>query len=246
MSESYYPYVGSGKIYTRIASAAAGLMELGNASKIGLKVKEDKKPLKDYTKTGGGTYASVTRVDTVTLEIKAHDLNKTNIARAVFGTESVVTGAAVVDEVVMAYKGGLCVLAHPSATGVVLTNSAGTTTHAEGVDYEVRPGGVFILAAGAIADGASLKVDYSFATYFKVEALTSSAKIIELFFEGLNEANSGKPVLVDVYRAQLSPAKALELLGDNFADIDIEAEVLKDTSKTGAGISQYFKVRAAQ
>jgi hypothetical protein len=242
---SYYPYVGSGKIYTRVAGSAAGKLELGNASKIGLKVKEDKKPLKDYTKTGGGNYASVSRIDTVTLEIKAHDLNKTNIARAVFGTEAVVTGAAVLDEVITAYKGGLCTLAHPAPTAVVVTDSAGTTTYVQNTDYEVRPGGIFILAAGVIPDGAILKVDYSFATYFKVEALTSSAQIIELFFEGLNEANSGKPVLVDVYRAQLSPAKALELLGDNFADLDIEAEVLKDTTKTGVGISQYFRVRGA-
>lgn len=243
---SYYPYIGSGKIYARVAGAAAGLMEIGNASKLDLQVKEDKKTLRDYTKPGGGSYASVTRIDTVTLSATVHDLNKTNVARAVFGSEAVVTGAAVVDEVITAYKGAIADLNHPAATSVVVTNSAATTTYVENVDYEVRAAGIFILAAGAITDAQSLKVDYTFATYNKVEALTSSAQTLELVFEGLNEANSGKPVIVDVYRAQLSPAKALALLGDDFAELEIEAEVLKDTSKTGVGISQYFRARMAQ
>ncbi len=242
---SYYPYLGSGRIYARVAGTATGRFDLGNASKLEIKVKEGRKQLKDYTKPGGGSYASVARVDSATLEMTLHDLNKTNVARAVFGTESVVTGAAVLDEVVTAYKGGISTLAHPGATAVVVTNSAGTTTYVANADYEVRPGGILILDAGTIADAASLKVDYSFATYNKVEALTSAAQTLELFFEGLNEANSGKPVLVDVYRAQLSPTKALALLGDDFADLEVEAEVLKDPTKTGVGISQYFRARLA-
>jgi hypothetical protein len=245
MDTSYYPYLGSGKIYARVAGTATGRMELGNASKLELAVKEDKQKLKDYTKPGGGTYASVTRVDSVTLNMTLHDLNKTNVARAVFGSEAVVTGAAVLDEVLVAYKGAMCPLAHPAPTAVVVTNTAGTTTYVADTDYEVRPGGLFIPSTSAITDGQSLKVDYSFETYNKVEALTTGAQTLELFFEGLNEANSGKPVLVDVWRAQLSPTKALALLGEKFADLEVEAEVLKDSSKTGAGISQYFRARLA-
>lgn len=243
MSEtSYYPYLGSGKIYARVAGAAAGLMELGNASKLELAVKEDKQKLKDFTKPGGGTYASVSRIDTVTVQMTLSDLNKTNVARAVFGTAAAVPGAAVVDEAVIAYKGALVTLAHPNPTAVVVTNSAATTTYAVDVDYEVRPGGIFILD-GAITDAEALKVDYTFASYHKVEAMTQGSITLELHCEGLNEANSNKPVIVDIYRAQLSPTKALSLLGDKFADLQIEAEVLKDTSKTGTGISQYFRAK---
>lgn len=242
MSESsYYPYIGSGKIYARVAGAAAGLIELGNASKLELAVKEDKQKLKDFTKPGGGTYSSVSRIDTVTLQMTLNDLNKTNVARAVFGTESAVAGATVTDEAVTAYLGALAPLAHPNPQAVVVTNSADATTYDEGVDYEVRPGGIFILATGTITAAQALKVDYTYASYHKVEAMTQGAITLELHFEGLNEANSGKPVIVDVYRAQLSPTKALSLLGDKFADLQIEAEVLKDTTKVGVGVSQYFR-----
>ena len=241
----YYPYLGSGKIYARAAGAAAGLIEIGNASKLELAVKEDKQKLKDYSKPGGGVYATVSRVSEATLQMTLNDLNKTNVARAVFGTESAVAGATVADEAVTAYKGAIAPLAHPNPTAVTVTDTAGTTTYVANTDYEVRAGGIFIIAAGAITNAQSLKVDYTYAAYDKVEAMTSSAITLELHFEGLNEANSGKPVIVDIYRAQLSPTKALSLLGEKFADLEVEAEVLADTSKVGAGISQYFRVQLA-
>lgn len=240
---TYYPYLGSGKIYARTAGSATGLVELGNATKLELSVKEDKQKLKDYSKPGGGTYASVSRISEATLSMTLNDLNKANVARAVFGTASAVAGALVVDEVVTAYKGALVPLAHINPTAVVLTNSAATTTYVAGTDYEVRAGGLFIFATGAITEAQALKVDYSYAAYDKVEAMTSSSIVLELHFEGLNEANNGRPVVVDIYKAQLSPTKALSLLGDKFADLQVEAEMLADTGRVGAGISQYFRVK---
>ena len=221
-------------------------MELGNASKLELTTKEDKQTLKDFTKPGGGTYASVSRIDNVMVQMTLHDLNKTNVARAVFGTASAVAGETVADEVVVAFKDALVPLAHINPTAVVVSNSDAATTYKEGEDYEVRPGGIFILDAGDIADAQSLKVGYTYVAYSKIEAMTTGAITLELHFEGLNEANSDKPVVVDIYRAQLSPTKALSLLGDKFADLQVEAEVLKDTTKTGTGISQYFRARMAE
>ena len=242
----YYPYLGSGIIYARVAGTAAGLIELGNASELTLAVKEDKKKLQDFSKPGGGTYASVSRIDTVTAQMKLNDLNKTNVARAVFGTESAVVGDTVVDEVVIGYKGALVPFAHINPSTVVVSHSTGTPTYVENTDYEVRAGGIYIIPAGAITNAQSLKVDYVFLDYDKVEAMTSGALTLELHFEGLNEANSGKPVILDIYRAQLSPTKALSLLGDKFSDLDVEAEVLKDSSKVGVGISQYFRAKLAR
>lgn len=241
----YYPYLGSGKIYARAQGSAAGLMELGNASKLELAVKEDKQKLKDFSKPGGGTYASVSRISEATLQMTLNDLNKTNVARAVFGTELAVAGATVVDEAVVAYKGAIVPLLHPSPTAVTVSHTTGTPAYVANTDYEVRAGGIYIIASGAITDAQALKVDYTYAAYDKVEAMTSSSILLELHFEGLNEANSGKPVIVDIYKAQLSPTKALSLLGDKFADLQVEAEVLADTSKTGVGISQYFRVKLA-
>ena len=245
MPSPYKPYLGSGQVFARVAGAAAALLAIGNCSMLEPTVKENKQTLKDYTKPGGGTYASVSRIDTVSIKLKLHDLNPTNVARAIFGSEAVVPAGTVLDEVGTPYKGGLMPLAHVNPTAVVVTNSAGSTTYVRGTDYEVAGGGILILETGAITNAQQLKTDYAFAEYTRVEAMTMGAVILELHFEGLNEADSGKPVILDVYRAQLSPTKALSLLGDKFSDLEVEAEVLKDPTKTGTGISQYMRVKMA-
>lgn len=241
----FYPYLGVGRVYARLSGAAAGLIDIGDTSKLDIAVKENKLRQANSSKLGGGVRATVSRITEVTLSMMLNDLNKTNVARALFGSESAVPGASVLDEVVVAYKGALSRLAHINPTAVTVTTSDGLTTYVVGTDYEVRPSGIFIIATGAILEGASLKVDYTYAGYDKVEAMTTGAIILELHFEGLNEANSGLPVIVDIYRAQLSPTKALSLLGDKFADLTIDAEVLGDPTKVGAGISQYFTVKMA-
>lgn len=242
----YYPYLGVGRIYARLAGSSAARLPVGNSSELVFEVKENKVKLQDYSQLGGGTYASVSRVESCTAKFKLSDLNKTNVARAVFGTESAVAGDTVADEVVVAHKGALVAFEHIGPTAVEVEASTGSTVYVEGEDYEVRAGGIFIIPGGAITDAESLKVSYTFLSYDKVEALTSGSKILELYFEGLNEALSGAPLVVDAYRMQLSPTKALSLLGDKFAELDMEGELLKDPTKVGTGISQYFRARLAR
>lgn len=61
-------------------------------------------------------------------------------------------------------------------------------------------------------------------------------------FDGLNEAQSGKPVSVTLYRVKFSPTAGLDLIGDDFNKMDIKGAVLQDTSITGTGLSQYIKI----
>lgn len=241
---TYYPYLGSGKIYARVAGAAAGLIYMGNASKLDITVKDKKVSLQDFSKPGGGVYASVSRIESATLNVVLNDLNKTNIARAIFGTDSAIVGGTVVDETVTAYLDALVPLANPAPTAVTVKDGAtGLISYVAGTDYEARAGGIYIITGGAIVAAESLKVSYTYGAYSKIEAMTGGAPVLELLFEGLNEANSGKPVIVEIYRAQLSPAKALSLLGDKFSDLTVDAEMLVDSSKTGTGISQFFRAK---
>jgi hypothetical protein len=41
----------------------------------------------------------------------------------------------------------------------------------------------------------------------------------------------------------LGATKALGFIDDNFAKLQIEGEVLSDPTKTGAGLSRFFKVQ---
>lgn len=241
-----YSYIGVGKIYLKKVGSAAGLIEVGNCSGLNLSVNEESKEVKDYTKPGGGTYNEVSRISSVEVSMTMIDLSPENLARALYGSTSAVTSAAVLDEVQTAYKGAFIPLNNiPDASvAPIVTDSAGTTTYVAGTDYEVRSGGIFILTTGTIVDAASIKIDYTKAAANVIEALTTGAQEYELFFDGLNEARSGKSATIRIHRAKLGAAKQIGLIGNDFANLESSGKVLADTSKA-AGLSQYFVAKLA-
>jgi hypothetical protein len=240
-----YSYIGSGKIYMRDLSGSGGLIEVGNVSKLDIGTEEEIKELRDYRSPGGGVINEVRRITGVTLAMTLHDLSPENLAMALYGTTEAVGAGTVTDEVVTAKLGALVRLAHTGISSVTVTNNTDTTTYVEGTDYEVRPAGLWILASGSISDGESLKVDYSYGKQDVVQALDGAQGTYELVFEGLNEARSGKPVIVDVWRARFGAAKTISFIGDDYAGLDVEGKALKDTSKP-SGTSQYFRVTLAE
>ncbi len=76
------------------------------------------------------------------------------------------SSATVTDEVVTGDHGNWVALAHARLQPgtVVLTDSGGSTTYEEGVDYVVNyvTGALMTLAAGATTDSQSLKIDYTY------------------------------------------------------------------------------------
>lgn len=80
------------------------------------------------------------------------------------------------------------------------------------------------------------------ATAGVVQALTESAQEFAISFAGLNEARSGAACSVEVFRAKFSPMKNIDLISDDFGRLTLEATVLKDSTKTGAGVSKYFTI----
>lgn len=242
---SDYSYLGSGKVYLANNSLTTGLLEIGNCSKLEFATDEEIKELQDYQSPGGGVINEVRRTKGVNLAMTLHQMDPANLAMALYGTSTPTVAGTVTDEVITARKGALCRLAKPNPTSVVVTDNAGTTTYVAGTDYEVRPGGIFVFTGGAITAAESLKVDYSYGGFDVVQALLNAPGEYLLFFEGLNEARTGKPVLIDAWRVKFGAAKALSLIGDDYAELSVEGKVLKDTTKTG-GTSQYFRAQMVQ
>lgn len=241
-----YSYIGVGKIYLREVGAAAGLIEVGNCSALAFNVTEETRELRDYTQAGGGTYNEVKRISAVEVAITAHDISPANLARALYGSSTSVVGAAVTAEAHVAYKGAFIKTASMPAAITSVTDEGGITTYAAGTDYEVRGGGIFIPETSTIVDASDIEINYTSASTDVVQALTSSGKEYEMVFDGLNEARSGKKTLVHGYRIKLGAAQSLPLIGDEYAALELTGKVLKDSTKTGAGISQYFKAEIEQ
>lgn len=237
-----YAYYGRGKCYMREAGAAAALRYIGNVTRLLLAVTEERSELPDRTTAAGGTFSEVRSIDAIEATMELASLIPANVAAAVLGSASAVSGSSVTDEAHTGYVEGLLKLAHPGPyTNVVVTGSGGTPTYVAGTDYEVRTGGIFILSGGSISNGTALLVDYDYGAYDKIEAATQGSKDYEFVFDGVNVANANKPRRVQIFKLRLGPAEQMELIGESHSTMTLTGTVVKDTSIVGAGLSQYFK-----
>lgn len=241
IQEIYKPMSNVGQVYAGVYGAAGPLAPIGNV--LGLTVTHDEEVRKqqDFSRLGGGTHAQVRRVNSASVAINMADLNLVNFARSVLGTASEVPGSNVVDEPRKAFKGGLIRLTHLDPSAVVLKKAAATIPAAG--NYEVRKEGIYILPETTLTDADDVLISYAHSTTATIEALTSANPELVISFGGLNEANSGKPVVVDLYRVGQGVAKTLALLSGNFMGLEVEGELLMDPTKSGDGISRYYRVQ---
>lgn len=238
-------YIGKGSIY--LDTGTSGLLPIGNCSKLSMSIDEEKKELLDYENAGGGLADSISRITAVKLAVTCHNMSPENIAIALRGGQAARTGSAISNEALTSKKGTLVTFARLQdlSLSLAVTGTGGTPTYTEGTDYERRRAGIWIPSASTIPDGA-IEVDYTALADNLVQALTSAGQEYRLVFDGLNEARSGKAYVVDCFRVKFSPTSGFDLIGDDFAGFEMSADILKDTTKTGAGISQFFKAAVAQ
>ena len=241
---TYKPVSLAGQFYARAYGTATPLRPIGNVLTATLSHTEEVKKQQDMTRLGGGLHSRFSRVTSAMLALKLADINVVNLARSILGTAAEVDAGNVTNEPHKAYLGGLIRLENLLPKTVVIKKGATPVTMAG--NYEVRPEGIFILdSAVGLVDDDDITVDYGHAATATVEALTAAAPELEISLGGLNEADSGKPVVIDCYRVSQSVAKQLSLIGSDFMNLDVEGELLVDPTKTGEGISRYYRVKSA-
>ncbi|MCP5428544.1 MAG: hypothetical protein H6966_09800 [Chromatiaceae bacterium] len=242
MAREDFSYLGSGRMYMREFGSNDPLAWVGNSSSLNGSIEEDSIKKPDYTQPGGGTFNEVKRVNSAKFSLVADELDGPNLARVVFGSataHAAATGKA--ENGLICNHGGLTPFEFPPSSITSVKTADDVTTYVEGMDYEVRPAGIIPLATGSMVDGDPHNVVYDHLGLNVVEALTSSAKEWEVFFEGYNEARSGKPVTVHLFRVKFGAAKNLQLIGSEHLVLESDGEMLKDLTKTGTGKSQYMK-----
>lgn len=245
MARQTYAYLGSGMIKMREFGAAAPFVAIGNCSALTFGAELNNLTLANYTKPGGGTYARVDRVTSVTVALTCHDLSAENLARASGGGVTSIPAGTVTDEALVAYKGGTTPFSIPPSSVTSVESAIGSTVYVAGTDYIVTPSGIEIPETSSIPDpvsgAANIVVTYANTIQTVVEAVINSGREYELIFEGLNEAESDLPVIVHAYRVKFAPSQSIGFIGDDFASMELTGTGLSDVTKTGTGISQYWK-----
>lgn len=238
----YKPSMNVGQVYARTYGSTGPLLPIGNVLKLEIGHAEDVEKQQDMTRLGGGTYAEVRRVKEATLNATLADLNVVNLARATLATASEIDAGTVANQAVTLHKGGLLPLPHIMISTVVLSAGSPAAPIAAAGNYEVRPEGIYIFEdAPDVTDGHAATLSYSYAGQAVLEALTTKANELELRFGGLNEADDGRPVVVDIWRASQGVTKTLALLTGKFGELDVSGTLMADPTKVGAGVSRYYR-----
>ena len=236
----YRPSALVGQVYAAVYGSDSAMLPIGNVLDMQIDYAEDVQKQEDMTRLGGGTHAEIRRVTGVKFSAKIADLNVVNLARAVLGTVSPMDAGTVANVPAVAKRGGLIPLPHINVSSLVVTK--GATPVAAAGNFDLLPEGIWVRAdAVALTDNDAITLSYSYADQVVIEALTTKAPELTFRFAGLNEADSGKPVIFDLYRVSQGVAKQLSLIKKGFGALDIEGEVLQDPTKTGVGISRYMR-----
>lgn len=233
-------FVGKGRF--SIQAAAGKLYEIGNVDKCSLSAKVDTDKVLDYTKGGGGVANSYSQVSDASISISVTDFNANNLTLALLGTSTAIASGTVTNEALVANLGGLVPLAKAGASSVVVKHTSGAPTYVANTDYQVTGAGIIILAGGAIADAQALKADYSYPAQTDIQMLTSSGQEYRFLIDGLNDADSGKVHVIEIYRWKPEPTSGLDLIGDKMGRLQIQGPILADATKTGAGMSKYARM----
>lgn len=248
MTTTQNSYSGKGSVYLKKrGSATAKRLPIGNVTALDIAISDDTKELLDYQNAGGGTLDRIVRIKSVTAKAKTSNLDSTNLAMALRGTNTVAVGAPIADEAHADIQlGSLIVLSRLPDLAIPVTVKVGAAT-IPAADYEMRRSGLWIKSdATTLIALDDILVSYTALADNLIQALVSSGDEYELVFDGLNEARSGKATVITAYRCTLSPAKSLGLISDNFGELELELTLLADESISGTGLSRFMTVRMAQ
>lgn len=192
---------------------------------------------------------SVERTGSITTDNVSAD----NLALFVIGDVSSVTQAAtpVANEPIVVKKGRFYQLGVSSGnpqgarnvSSVVVTNTAGTTTYVAGTDYNVDLvlGRLEIITTGAIANDATLHVDYTPASNSRERVASSSLAATEGALRFISDNPVGPNRDLYAPKVRLSPSGDFAWIGDDWLSMQLDIEFLKPA--TGSAI--YVDGRAA-
>jgi hypothetical protein len=142
-----------------------------------------------------------------------------------------VTNEAFPDDLVV---GDFVRLAQQKVSSVVIQDAAGTpATLVADTDYRIESadhGMIEILNLGAYTQ--PFNADYSYGGGVNVAMFTQPSPVRWLRFQGLNTADSDKPVLVELYRVQFDPIADLGLINAEYGSLQLAGSALYDAGKS--------------
>lgn len=177
------------------------------------------------------------------LAITSHSIKPAHLAKILQGVATSITGNTVTDESHPAYHDAFVALDHTNISAVTVTDVGGVQTFVADTDYIVHAdeGLIEILSTGAITDGETIEVDYTFATQSHVTTDPGNSTV-SIVLAGKNTADSDKQVRIELYKVKLDTG-AMGGITTGAAASTINGTIQKDTRRAAG--DQFFKYKIA-
>jgi len=224
---------------------AGGLFEVGNCSELKLSVNTSTVEHKETTTGARAIDLRLTTEVKANMEVTIENFNAKNLSQAMRGNHVASVAGTVTAEPLTGFPGMISPLNHLRVSNVVVKTAAATpVTLVLGTDYLLNEeaGSIKCIEGGAVATSTALTVSYSYEAQEEVHGLTQPMQTIWLRFEGLNSADTNKPVVLDVFKFSTDPLKELEMIGDKVNAFQLAGTVLADLSQ-GSGVSRYWRMK---
>lgn len=248
--QNYY-YSGQGSLYiaTRdpATGKAQGFVGVGNVPELSIDIETTDFTHKESESGNRLEDLVITQEKSGTATFTMENVSQDNLAVALWGDTTAVTGATVTNESHKAYLGKKIALDFPDVSAVTVTSDPAGTTFTEDTDYvlDAKNGTIEVLTGGTITEGQQILVNYTYAASKKLEAFTKVAAPERMMrFEGLNTVDASR-VIVEVFRARFNPMTGYALINEEIAQPEITAQLLADSFRlTGSKFFRQWNVTA--
>ena len=245
-------YSGQGSFYVGERDAngrPTGLRRMGNIPEASVSIEVTKFEHKESESGQRAVDLVIVQERQGTFSLTVENMTLANLAMGFWGkTVNVVEGEH--EETVQVFTDARTPLKHPNikmTTGdpslptiVVQSDSETPVTYDLDDDYwvDAEKGVLWINPDGDINDGDSVVVTYTTAGYDSMIAFTETSMERFIRFEGINTVTN-KPVIVELYRAQLDPLQDYGLINEELGSMTLNGNLLYDAVQEGD--SKFFR-----
>lgn len=248
MSETYMYGQGKVELAERDGNNLGPFIWVGDVSELTGSLSEESFT---HQESYSGNKASVRKVHlgkTMEWSLTLHELSVANLAKFLQGVATNQAAGTVTGESLGAVAvNDVIQLAHFGVSNLVITDSAGSPATIAASHYEYDEFGeiTFKTLPTSPAPTNPLLAAYSHTSYQQAAMLNGTRKEYALRYKGINLAEGGKPVLMELYKVSAGLLQTLNMItnGNQLASTPLTLEALLDTNKPANGdLGQYGRV----
>lgn len=247
-------FYGQGKVYIGERDSSGNPLALrwvGNCPMLKLGFTLDMLEHKESYSGQALTDLKLVKGKTCEMSCTIEEFNAANLALALAGTaNTVAAGSAITDEVLNGSTtpavGHVYVAAKRNGTTISIKDSTSGTakTLVKDTNYSIEPKSMTVTMlntqVGGVEITGPLKISYTPGGDLETAMFNAAQTDKFMRFVGMNLADNGKVVTVDLFKVSLSTTKELNLITEGLSSFPLEGAALMDTLRAASGTLGQF------